>query len=83
MPSRAWCSLRDRDTLLLWNGAAGADVLKQGRASMVLVDARTEQSFVTEAAAVKVVVEKVGAVSGFNPSRGRFTTLLFYRAKGG
>ncbi len=70
------------DTLLLWNGAAGADVLKQGRASMVLVDARTEQSFVTEAAAVKVAVEKVDAVSGFNPSRGRFTTLLFYRAKG-
>ena len=70
------------DIMLLWNGAAAADVLKQGRASIVLVDSRTEGSFLKEAALVKIEIERVDQVSGFNPSRGRLTTLVFYRRAG-
>jgi 4-amino-4-deoxy-L-arabinose transferase-like glycosyltransferase len=67
------------NTMLLPDGKAAAEALANGRASMVLVEKRADESFQTAVRKRGMSVSEVDRIDGFNPSRGRPVVLSFYR----
>ncbi|MEJ1979165.1 MAG: glycosyl transferase [Acetobacteraceae bacterium] len=71
--------LAGTDTVMEPTAQSGAAALATGQVAGLLVGDRDEAAFHAEAARLGLVPQAVAAVSGFNYSRGRRTTLTLYR----
>jgi 4-amino-4-deoxy-L-arabinose transferase-like glycosyltransferase len=67
------------NTQLLPDGKSAALALATGKASIILVERRTEQAFLSAAQAKHLSVTKIDEIDGFNPSRGRTVALSVYK----
>jgi 4-amino-4-deoxy-L-arabinose transferase-like glycosyltransferase len=69
------------NTQLIPDGRAAAEALASGKASIVLVERRTEANFLKVADVLKLKIVRTDEIDGFNPSRGRTVALSAYRLK--
>ncbi len=67
------------NTQLLPDGKSAALALATGKASIILVERRTEQAFLSAAQAKHLSITKIDEIDGFNPSRGRTIALSIYK----
>jgi len=70
-----------QDVRLLRTGADAARFLAAAPARVVAVGDRAEAAFRDTAAGLGLTAEEIGTVTGFNYSRGRWVTLLLFRAR--
>ncbi len=69
------------NTQLLPDGKGAAESLASGKASIVLVEKRSEAAFLSAADALHLKAAKIDEIDGFNPSRGRTVALSLYRLR--
>lgn len=69
-----------QDVRLLRTGGDAAAFLAGGPGRVVAVGNRAEDDFRQRAASLTLVPQEIASVAGFNYSRGRWVTLLLYRA---